>query len=145
MLLRSTLMPTASRNPWYDFDRFFSDFASAPAAATAPAVVAAIDAIQDGEGYVLKMDIPGVPASELQISVEGDTVQVSGERKADTETKKENYVRRERTAGKFSRTVTLPYQVDNSKVEAKVKDGVLTLTLPKREADKPRRVEVKAA
>ncbi len=143
MLLRSTLMPTASRNPWYDFDRFFSDFNAAPAAA--PVSAPAIDAIQDGEGYILKMDIPGVPASDLQISVEGDTVQVSGERKTDTETKKENYVRRERTAGKFSRTVTLPYQVDNSKVEAKVKDGVLTLTLPKREADKPRRVEVKAA
>ncbi len=140
MLVRSGFLPAAVRNPWYDLDRFFGDFATSAVSTAVPA----IDAVETGDGYVLKMDIPGVKASDLQISVEGDTVYVAGERKAESEEKTENYVRRERSTGKFSRTVTLPYQVETGKVEAQVKDGVLTLTLPKRDADKPRKVEVKA-
>ncbi len=140
MLFRSGLVPYEARNPWQDFDRFFGDFASSAVSTAVPA----IDAVETADGYVLKMDVPGVPAGDLEISVEGDTVYVAGERKAESEEKKDNYVRRERSLGKFSRTVTLPYQIDNGKVEAKVKDGVLTLTLPKREADKPKRIDIKA-
>lgn len=141
MLVRSPLVPAAFRSPWADFDRFFSDFPSAAVSTAVPA----IDAVETDDGYVLKLDVPGVAPSDIEISVEGDTVYVSGERKAESEEKKENYVRRERTVGKFSRTVTLPYQIDNDKVAAKVRDGVLELRLPKRDADKPKRISVKAA
>ena len=88
--------------------------------------------------------IPGVDAAKLDVSVVNQTIAVSGTRQA-AEERGVSYHRRERAEGAFSRSVTLPGSFDGERVDAKYVDGVLTLTLPKHEAAKPRRVTVQTS
>lgn len=98
---------------------------------------------EDKDNYYVRAELPGIKADQLEISVTGDTLSVSGERKLPVEDDKAQYHRREREAGRFSRIVTLPGQLNTGKVEASCTDGVLTVTLPKAEAAKPRQIAVK--
>lgn len=98
---------------------------------------------EDKDNYYVRAELPGLKADDLDISVTGDTLSISGERKISIEDEKAQYHRREREAGKFSRIVTLPAQMDTGKVEAHCTDGVLTVVLPKAEAVKPRQIAVK--
>ena len=88
--------------------------------------------------------VPGVDAAQLNVSVVHQTITVSGTRQSPEE-QGVSYHRKERTEGAFSRSVTLPAAFDGARVEAKYVDGILTLTLPKPEAVKPRRVTVQSA
>jgi HSP20 family protein len=88
--------------------------------------------------------IPGVDAAKLDVSVVNQTIAVSGTRESPEE-RGVSYHRRERADGEFSRSVTLPELFDGARVDAKYVDGVLTLTLPKHEAAKPRRVTVQTS
>jgi HSP20 family protein len=88
--------------------------------------------------------IPGVDAAKLDVSVVNQTIAVSGTRQS-AEERGVSYHRRERAEGAFSRSVTLPGSFDGERVDAKYVDGVLTLTLPKHEAAKPRRVIVQTS
>lgn len=90
--------------------------------------------MHDGEKDVtLSIELPGVDEKDIDLSVAGQTVSVSGEKKSEKETKEGESVRRERSYGSFSRTVTLPFRVDGDKVAAKFAKGVLTVTVPKPE------------
>jgi len=89
---------------------------------------------------VLQTDVPGLKPEELQVTLEGDTVTIRGEVTAHNEQK---YLLRERPSGRFERTLTINTPIDSSKVEAHFDLGVLTLTLPKAEAVKPRQIEIK--
>ena len=100
---------------------------------------------EDKDNYYVRAELPGLVADDLDISVTGDTLSIAGERKLPVEDEKAQYHRREREAGKFSRIVSLPAQVDTGKVEAHCTDGVLTVVLPKAEAVKPRQITVKAS
>ena len=100
---------------------------------------------EDKDNYFVRAELPGLNANDLEISVTGDTLSISGERKVPVEDEKARYHRREREAGKFSRIVSLPAQIDAAKVEARCTDGVLTVTLPKAEAAKPKQIAVKAS
>ena len=100
---------------------------------------------EDKDNYYVRAELPGVTADDLDISVTGDALSISGERKISVEDEKAQYHRREREAGKFSRIVSLPTQMDTGKVEANCTDGVLTVVLPKAEAVKPRQIAVKAS
>jgi len=100
---------------------------------------------EDKDNYYVRAELPGLKADDLEISVTGDSLSLSGERKIPVEDEKAQYHRREREAGRFSRIVTLPAQLDTEKVEASCKDGVLTVTLPKAEESKPRQIAVKAS
>jgi HSP20 family protein len=100
---------------------------------------------EDNDNYYVRAELPGLRADELNISVTGDTISISGERKLPAEDKKARYHRREREAGKFSRIVSLPTQVDTDKVQARCADGILTVLLPKAEAAKPKQIAVKAS
>jgi HSP20 family protein len=93
--------------------------------------------------YYVRAELPAVKADELDISVTGDTLSISGERKIPAENEKAQYHRREREAGKFSRIISLPTQIDMGKVEAHCTDGILTVILPKAEAAKPKQIAVK--
>jgi HSP20 family protein len=99
---------------------------------------------QDGEHYYVRALIPGVDASHLDVAVVNRTLTVSGMRRPVEETGV-SYHRRERPEGAFSRSVTLPAEFEGARVQARYLDGVLTLTLPKPEAAKPRRVTVQTA
>jgi HSP20 family protein len=99
---------------------------------------------EDAEHYYVRALIPGVEADQLNVSMVNQTISVSGTRQSANE-KDASYHRKERVEGAFSRSMTLPTAFDGARVEAKYVDGILTLTLPKPEAAKPRRVNVTTA
>jgi HSP20 family protein len=100
---------------------------------------------EEKDNYYVRAELPGIKADELDISVTGDTLSVSGERKIPSEDETARYHRRERDAGRFSRVVSLPSQIDTGKVEAKCTDGVLTVILPKAESTKPKQITIKTS
>lgn len=93
------------------------------------------------DGAVLTSELPGVRMEDLDITVSGKEIAIKGARKAD-ETPGGRYVRHERTAGGFSRSFQLPFQIDSANVQAKLADGVLRIELPRAENDKPRKIAV---
>lgn len=100
---------------------------------------------EDDHNYYVRAELPGMAAEDIDISVTGDSVSISGERKIHEEKKGTRYHRRERDAGKFSRMIGLPGEIDTKKVEASCMDGVLTIIIPKAAAAKPRQITVKSA
>jgi HSP20 family protein len=96
---------------------------------------------QDGN-IVLKAELPGVDPKQVDVRLENNTLTLSGERKVDHEVKQENYHRVERSYGSFTRSFTLPSTVDQEKIKADYKDGVLKVTLPKREEAKPKQISI---
>lgn len=100
---------------------------------------------EDRDNYYVRAELPGIKADELDISVTGDSLSISGERKIVAENENAKYHRKEREAGKFSRIVNLPAQVNTEKVEASCVNGVLTVVLPKAEAARPKQITIKAS
>ncbi len=100
---------------------------------------------EDDDNLYLRAELPGVGAGDIEISVEGDSLILRGERKIPGADEKVNYHRRERTAGLFRRVLHLPVQVAADEVKALTKNGVLTVTLPKAPEAKPRQIKVTAA
>jgi HSP20 family protein len=103
----------------------------------------AVDVTEDPEKIVLQADLPGVSQKELEIQIDKDVLTLRGERKLERKTDKDGYHRFERVTGTFVRSFSLPPTVDVEKIAAAVKDGVLTLTLPKRPEAQPRQIKVK--
>lgn len=103
----------------------------------------AIDIAEKENEFVVKAEVPGCKAEDIDISVHGNTLTVSGEKKQEHEQKEEGYYHVERSYGSFRRDLNLPAEVDTAKIEAECKNGVLTITLPKAEAAKPVKVKVK--
>lgn len=103
----------------------------------------ALNAWESEEGFHVEAEVPGLKLEELEILVEGNQLVVKGERKVELEEGMEFHVR-ERRSGEFANTLTLPAEIDAEKVEAHLENGVLTVNLPKAEAARPRRIEVKA-
>ncbi|MCE5281037.1 MAG: Hsp20/alpha crystallin family protein [Deltaproteobacteria bacterium] len=96
-----------------------------------------------GEGdVVVTAELPGVDPAKVDISVVGNTLTISGTRDADPLKEGESYHRQERHYGRFSRSLQLPFHVEAGKVEARYERGVLRITLPRAEADKPRKIAV---
>ena len=102
-----------------------------------------VDVFETPESIVLKADLPDVKKDDVDISIENGTLTLKGERKMEKETKEKNFYRMERSYGTFTRSFTLPPTVDSEKVGAAFENGVLTLTLPKREESKPKQIKVK--
>jgi HSP20 family protein len=104
-----------------------------------------VDIYEDEHNLVLKMEIPGMNEEDLNVSLENNTLTVSGERKFEQEEKEENFHRIERRYGSFLRTFRLPNTVDGEKVEAVYDKGVLKINLGKREEAKPKQIKVGVA
>ena len=102
----------------------------------------AVDIYEQDNNIVLKAELPGVDPKDVDIQLENNTLTLRGERKLDSEVKKENYHRVERAYGAFTRSFTLPAVVDQGKIKAEFKDGVLRVTLPKREEAKPKQIQI---
>jgi HSP20 family protein len=96
---------------------------------------------EDEEALYVRAELPGVPAGDIDVSVEGENLILRGERKIES-TEEVNYHRRERTAGTFRRIMVLPVRVAPTKVSAEMNNGVLTIVLPKAEEAKPRQISV---
>ncbi|OUL29890.1 molecular chaperone [Nostoc sp. T09] len=90
----------------------------------------------------LRLEVPGLEAKDLNVEVTADAVSISGERKSETKTEEKGIARSEFRYGRFQRVIPLPVQIQNDKVEAEYKDGILRLTLPKSVSDKQKTVKV---
>lgn len=95
------------------------------------------------EGVFVTAELPGVAPDNIDISVTADTLTINGSRKPEDLPEGAQYHRRERYCDEFSRAVQLPYNVNTAGVEASVENGVLTIVLPRAEAEKPRQISVK--
>jgi len=100
-----------------------------------------VNVFSDGEDFVLVAELPGVKKEDLDIQVRGDTLRIQG-KKTIAHDEAASVHRRERSAGQFDRTLTLPAELDATKVSAQYRDGVLTLRLPRAESAKPRTVTI---
>ncbi|HOV21365.1 MAG TPA: Hsp20/alpha crystallin family protein [bacterium] len=105
--------------------------------------VPAIDVYEEGDNIIVKAEIPGVKKEDISVSLNGDILTISGKSQEEKEVKKENFYRKEIRSGTFSRSLTLPAQIDKDKVKASYKDGVLQLTLPKSPEEKKKEVKIK--
>ena len=103
----------------------------------------ACDIYENDHEIVVKAELPEVKKEDVHVAIENNVLTIRGERKFSEETKQENYHRVERSYGEFMRSFTLPNFVDNTKVNADFKDGILRVTMAKREEAKPRQIEVK--
>ena len=98
---------------------------------------------EDKDNFYVRAELPGIKSDELDIQVTANGISISGERKIPEEGNNVKYHRREREAGKFSRSINLSGDVDVNKVDASLKNGILTVTIPKAEIAKPRQIRYK--
>jgi HSP20 family protein len=142
-------MPTelTEWRPFWDFaelrhrlDQALRDFGDGAQGGWAPSV----DLVQKDEELVLRADLPGIKPEEVKIEVEGDLLTVSGEHKEENEEEREDYVRRERRYGSFSRSMSIPPGVKAEDIEAHTEDGVLEVRVPLPKSPERRAVKVKA-
>lgn len=139
----STEMRRLQREVDQLFESFFparrnEDQEAADQAVWAPRV----DLKETDDHYIVHLDVPGMKKEDLQIRYQDGTLSVSGERFAEQDEQQEDFVRIERSFGRFYRSFALPKRVDDDKIEANYQDGVLTVRVPKAEETKPRRIEV---
>ncbi len=101
----------------------------------------AVNLTEDRDNYYIRAELPGLDAADLDIQAAGNTLSLSGERKISAE-ENVKYHRREREAGRFSRIIHLPGAADTEKIEASLVNGILSISIPKSEAAKPRQIRV---
>jgi HSP20 family protein len=133
-----------------EVNRLFEGYTAQPAEQRAAGVPArvwspAVDVVENENAVVLRAELPGMRQEEIDIELTGDTLTLRGERMFENEERKENYVRVERSYGRFQRSFTLGVPVNHAAVTATYRDGVLEITLPKSEETKPRKVQVTSA
>jgi HSP20 family protein len=129
-------------------DRVFDDYFTSPTRTgdegMRPAMAMPIDVFYTDDALVVKGNMPGVKPDDVDITVTGNALNIKAETKLEQDAKEENYIFRERRFSSYSRSMTLPDDVDPSKIEAAFDDGVLTLTVPKSEEKKPKQIKIKA-
>lgn len=104
----------------------------------------AMDISEDEKAITVKAELPGIETKDVDVNLEHGVLTIRGEKKFEDEEKKDNYHRIERSYGSFSRALQVPGEVDETKVEAKFDKGILTITLPKNEKAKPKKIEIKS-
>ncbi|UCD48231.1 MAG: Hsp20/alpha crystallin family protein [Deltaproteobacteria bacterium] len=102
----------------------------------------AVDIYESNDSVVVKAELPGVEKDQISVEVKDGILSLRGERKFEKEVKEESYHRIERSYGSFQRSFSLPVSVDQEKVTAQFKNGVLEVTLPKKEQAKPKQIQV---
>ena len=103
-----------------------------------------VDILENDKEIIIKAELPGIDLSDVNLEVTDNLLTLKGERQFEGDRKKENYHRVERSYGSFHRSFTLPGTVDQSKINARLKDGILLVTLPKVENLKPKQIPVES-
>jgi HSP20 family protein len=120
----------------------FRGFAGPEQSLTASNFMPAVNIYEDEHTINIDAELPGVEEKDIDISMENNVLTISGERKLENEEKKENFHRIERSYGRFTRSFTLPPTVDSEHVNAEFNNGILKITLNKREEAKPRQIKI---
>jgi len=138
--------PFRSFRPFYgDIDKWFDEASKVNLPAAGPSNGTwhpAVDVYETEGSFVLKAELPGVGKEDIKIDVNNNALTIKGEKKFEEKTEKDNYMRVERTYGSFTRTFALSDKVDSGNIKAAFKDGVLEITLPKKEEAKPKEIKV---
>ncbi|MFZ2631882.1 MAG: Hsp20/alpha crystallin family protein [Desulfosalsimonadaceae bacterium] len=142
--------PALYRNPFNELERMRRQmdalagnlFSGAPQTATACGVYPALNVTEDKDKYYIRAELPGLKNEDLDIQATGRSISISGQKKITSEDDNAKYHRREREAGRFSRIIDLPDNINTEKVEAGLANGVLTITIPKAETAKPRQITI---
>lgn len=138
-----SLIPYKSFGLFDDVDRLFSDlYAHSRKDGRIAAWSPAVDIKEENECYVIKADIPGVDPKDIEVTFDNGVLSIYGERKLENEEEKDGYKRVERAYGSFSRQFTLPDSVQTEQINAKGKNGVLEIIIPKAEKAKPKKITV---
>ncbi|MDH4231690.1 MAG: Hsp20/alpha crystallin family protein [Nitrospirota bacterium] len=127
-------------DPWREFERMSRDLSRMGAPATHDFPLVNVWASADKA--VVTTEAAGMNPEDIDISVADEVLSIKGKRLSDQPKDDETYHRRERWAVQFSKNIVLPFRIENSKVEAKYQKGVLTITLPRAEADKPKKIAI---
>ncbi len=129
-----------------EMDLLTSTLFREPASRFVPAgVFPMVNITEDMDNYYVRAELPGITPEDIDMQVSGRGLSITGERKIPAEGENVKYHRRERESGKFARIIELPGQIDGDKVDAKMVNGVLTVTIAKPEAEKPKQITIKAA
>lgn len=127
-----------------EIDRLFEDFFTPMTRrSTAYSYLPDIDVYETDDSVVVEVEVPGMDKKDFQVKVEDGILRITGEKKLEREKENRNYKVVERCYGKFERSLSLPDYVDPDKIKAKYENGVLTISLPKREEKKAKVVDVK--
>ena len=131
-------------DPFEEMSRLHDHFFSGRGLAK-QAFQVAVDIREEDDAFYVDAEVPGLAADDVKVDVEKNVLTLSGERKVEKEEGEGSYRRVERQYGSFTRSFTLPETVDTENIGADLKDGVLALRLPKKEAPTPRKISVKAS
>lgn len=146
----NALIPVLRRHGWLDwprrdvFDRFFDDFNLPSVFSEETGFKPAFDVSETEDALIVKAELPGMEEKDIEISLSEGILTIKGEKKHEKEEESGQYHTVERRYGAFCRTMRLPAEVDAEKVDAVYKDGVLSVTMPKSETAKPRKIEIKS-
>lgn len=105
--------------------------------------IPSIDVKEDDKQYLIHVDVPGVKVTDIDVSMENGLLTLKGKRKTEKKEEKENYLRVERSRGSFMRQLSLPEAIDQDKIEATCREGVLEIKLPKKSGSVGRKIKVK--
>lgn len=145
MIYRRYIVPSV----WEELNRMQHEVsrmtgAFTPQPARSAVAFPAINAWTTDDEEIVTSELPGMKPEDIEISVVGDVLTVSGERTPEVPEEEVRYHRRERVSGRFSRSIQLAFPVDSEHVSASYENGLLRVKLPRAEADKPRKIAVKA-
>lgn len=150
IMRRNDALPIRTVRPFQDeMNRLFDDFFGATGLVpqqgdgTWNDFIPALDVTETPEAIQVAVEVPGMSPEEIDVNLHGTTLTLKGEKKRETEQKDRNYLRVERSHGRFMRSINLPDDIDPERIDATCKAGVLTVTVGKSERAKPRNIEVK--
>jgi HSP20 family protein len=123
-------------------DNFLSRVSDSGMPSLHAGVFPSINLTEDQDNYYIRAELPGISAEDLDVQSTGNNLSISGERKIEAEKENVRYHRREREAGKFSRAITLPGDIDAERVSASLADGILKVSVPKAEKAKPKQITI---
>jgi HSP20 family protein len=127
-----------------EMNRLFNTFFDSPSrgAQSPRRWIPAMDVVEADDHFVLRADLPGMAEGDVNIEVDDNVLTISGERKSEHEERKDGYYRVERAFGSFRRSLSLPEGVDAEAIQASFNSGVLEVSIPKPEQNKPRKVQI---
>lgn len=134
-------------DPWSEFQRIENEMNRVLSRFVSPSTsdFPAVNIWTDGEETVVTTEIPGIDAGAIDISVIGKTLILKGAREPDQLDNGNSYHRRERWYGQFTKAIDLPFTIEAEKVNASFSNGILTIRLPRSEAEKPKKISIKSA